>query len=98
VPKEQIAAVIAPQDLARIRVEQQLGRIEALPVVRRPRTVHAIAVDQPRAPAGQQPMPDAIGAGRQPKALLFALAGAIEEAKLDSLRIRRHQCEVDAAR
>jgi hypothetical protein len=98
VSQEQIAPVIATHDFARVRVQQQLGRIESLPIVWCPEAVHAIAVDQPRLPARQQPVPDPIGARGQPKALLFVLPGPIEKAELDSLGVRRNQREVDPAR
>ena len=60
------------------------------------RTVHAIAVDEPRRGAFEVAVPDLVGVLGQRDALELALAGGVEQAQLDAGRVRREQREVDA--
>ena len=53
---------------ARIGVEQQLVRVEAMAFLRPVRPMHAIAIGPPRRDAGKVAVPDAIGAFRQVEA------------------------------
>ena len=91
-------AVVPPQNFTRIRVEQQLGRVEALAARRIPRSVHAVAVHQADLappPARQMTMPNASAASGQRKAMQ-GLAVRVKKAQLHRARLQRHQCKVDA--
>ena len=78
-----------------VGVEQQLVRIEAVALVRLVGSMHAIAVDCSRRDPGQIAMPDLIGVFRQVDADGLTLALLVEQADLDSVRMRREQREID---
>jgi hypothetical protein len=87
----------APLDVARIGVEQELGRIEAVSMRRVPGSVDPVAVELTRKDAAQVAVPDVIGTARQADATgLVPLAG-IEQAEIDGGRVLRKQGEIDAA-
>src|SRR4029079_1785453 len=90
---------IAPRERAddrlRVRIEQQLLRIEAMALLRLIRTVHAIAVELAGPRFGQVAMPDLIGLLAQRDALQLAPPAIIEQAQLDAIRKLREQREVD---
>jgi hypothetical protein len=71
-------------DTLGIRVEQEFGRIAAVPLLRRPWAVHAETIALPRFHAGEVPMPAVPGDLWQvcPR---FAPA-LIEQAQFDTLR------------
>ena len=89
---EDVAAVIAADNLPRIGVEQQLGWVEAMSLLRRPRPVDPPSVHQARPCSRQGGMPDAVGAVVQTEPLLLVQALAVEEAKVDRGGMGR--CEV----
>src|SRR4029078_2112101 len=83
-------------DRFRVRIEQQLLRIEAMALLRLIRTVHAIAVELAGPRFGQVAMTDVIGLLAQRDALQLAPPAIIEQAQLDAFRMLREQREVDA--
>ena len=87
-------ATVAADHLLRPGVEQQLGRVEPVPALRRPRPVGAQAIHQAGPGGGQEAVPDALAAGRQPQAMAFLAAGGIEEAELDRFGVRRPHGEI----
>ena len=101
VPRIDAGLVAAPfeatDDLARIRVEQQLVGVEAVTLVGLPRPAHPQPVHQPRRCVGQVAVPDIVAVARQRRARQLAFAGRVEQAQLDAQRVRRKDREVDAA-
>jgi hypothetical protein len=92
---------VVPADAAgyglRVGIEQDLGRIEAVPVGGRVGAVGAVAVEEPRARFGQIDMPDlvaALGDGDPPD--LERGVRRVEEAELDRRRVLAEEREVDA--
>ena len=83
-------------DLARPGVEQQLVRVEAQAALRPPGAVGAQPVDQPRRRARQVAVPDVVRARGQGQAAQLAVAGFVEDAELDALRMRREHGDVEA--
>ena len=61
VVEDRAGVVDAPGDRPRVRVQQQLGRVEPFAVGRVPRTVHPVAVALLGADAGDEDVPDAVG-------------------------------------
>jgi hypothetical protein len=94
VAEVRVAPLHAPDDAARIGVDQQLVRIEAVPLLRLVGPVHAIAVELAGAQLRQVAVPDEIGALAQRDALHLALAGLLEQAQLDLLGVAREQREI----
>ena len=86
---------VLAQHLARIGVEQQLGRVEALPLRRCPGAVHAVAIDQAGLGTGQQAMPQAVAVAELEAGSLVR-AAVVEQAQLHGLRVGRGQAKVDA--
>jgi hypothetical protein len=80
VAKERIAPAYRPGHLARVGVQQQLVRIEAVAVARVIRTMGAIAVDQARLRVRQIAVPDLVGAFGQVEAPQFLAAARVEDA------------------
>ena len=80
-----------------VRIDQQLGRIEAVARRRLPGAMHAIAVELAGPDLGQVGVPDLVGAldeadaGRLPMGL-----AALEQAQLHRRRVLAEQGEVDA--
>ena len=81
----------------RVRVEQQLVRIEAMARLRA-RTGRARDSRTPRPASGPDTIdvPDLIGVFGQFDALDFLLAGFVEQAQFDFRRVRGKQREIDA--
>ena len=79
-----------------IGIEQQLVGVEAVAVLGLIGPVNAIAVELPGRDVVQIAVPDVLGALRQFDALEFAAALAVEQAKLDLLRIGGEQRKVGA--
>jgi hypothetical protein len=92
---------VAPLDAAghrlRVRVEEQLVRVEAMPLLGRPGPVHAVAVELPGAYVGQARVPDVVGALDEldPLGRLLGVR-AVEEAELDPCGVAGEQREVHA--
>ncbi len=87
----------AADDLARIRVEQQLVRIEAMAVLGLIRPMRAQAVDQAGADAFEETVEDAVVRAVQRVALQFARAAGVEHAEFDLGGVVGEDGEVDAA-
>src|SRR5690606_6071174 len=81
--------------LARVRIDEQLVRIEAMTLLGLVGPVNAIAVDRARAEPFDVAMPDLVGIFGQLDALELPLAVAVEQAQLDLGRMRREQREID---
>ena len=84
--------------LRRVRIEQQLVRVEAMSFLGPVGAVDAVAVEQAGPRLRQVAVPDLVGALAQLDALQLAPAGRVEEAQLDALGVLREQREVDALR
>ena len=82
-------------DRARVRIEQELGRIAAIAARRLPRSMNAIAVALPGHDAGHVAVP-AEGAGLR-KIQSPLVPGLVEQAQLHTRRDLREDGEVDAA-
>ena len=80
---------------ARVRVEQQLVRIEAMAFVGLVGTMHAKTVNGARTNVGHVAVPDLVAVFRQLDARGLRLPLGIEEAQLHLGRVRREQREVD---
>ena len=87
VPVLRIAPVNMAEERFRIRVEQQLVRIEAMSELGSIRTVDAITVEQPGPRFRQVAMPLLIRVFGEGYALDFAAAFHVEKAQLDLFRV-----------
>ncbi len=83
-------------DFTGIGIQQQLGRVEAVPLLRRPGAVHPVAVDLAGTDAGQIAEPDAALHVGQVQPGQFALAIRVVQAQFDARRVFREQREVSA--
>ncbi|CCJ78250.1 hypothetical protein BN135_3314 [Cronobacter muytjensii 530] len=82
-------------ELARVRVNQQFVRVEAVTVFRIVRPVHAIAIQRARLQARHIAMPYFMRVFRQRQPGDFVFAARIVEAELDALCVRRENREVN---
>ena len=73
-------------------IDQQLGRVKAVPLRRVPGTMYPIAVAQARPGGGQPAVPDVAAARREIEALLVALL--VEYAQLHPLRMGGEEGEI----
>ena len=87
----------AADDLPRIRIDQELMRIEAVAVLRLIRAVHPVAVELARTGIRQIAVKDMIGTARQPDAVRLAASGGIVEAEVDLCRVLGEQGEIHPA-
>ncbi len=83
-------------DLPRMRVQQQLVRIEAMALLRRIGPVGAQAIDEAGADVGQEAVKDAIVRAVQGIARDLALASGVEDAEFDPLGMLGEDGEVHA--
>ncbi len=83
-------------DRLRVRIEQELVRVEAVSLLRLIGSVHAISIQFSGARFGQIAMPHLISLFAQPHALQLAAAAAVEQAQLDALSVFGKQREIDA--
>ncbi len=93
---QRVVPLDGPADGLRVRVEQELVRIEAMPAPRIVWSVDPVAVQLPRPGVGQVAMPDQVG----PVAELDAVRGlrvvrVVEQAQLDGFGVLAEQREVD---
>ena len=95
-PKHRVMPLELADQLPGIGVEQQLVGIEAVPVVRRIRTMRAQAIDQSCLRLWQKSVKDIAGATGQVDALDFVLAERIEQTQLDALGMMRPDRDIDA--
>ena len=86
----------AEHDLACPGVEQETLAVETMPPLRLPRTVRAQTIEQSRSGARQSASPEVISVALQRQALQFSLAGVVEHADLDALRMGGEDLERDA--
>ncbi|MNV94385.1 hypothetical protein D3C71_1891740 [compost metagenome] len=82
--------------LAGVGVQQQLVRIEAVPVLRVVRAMGAVAIDQPGLSVRQIAVPDLIGAFRQIEAAQFLAAFRVEQAQFHAGGVGGEDREVHA--
>ncbi len=81
---------------ARVGIEQQLVMIEPMAVLRRVRSVRAIAIQHAGGRVRQIAVPDFVGVFRQRVARDLMASGWLEQAQIDPLCVRREHREVDA--
>jgi hypothetical protein len=79
-----------------VGVDQQLVRVEPMAIGGIVGPVNAVAVKQARTGIRQISVPDLVGIFRKHDARLLMAAGAIEQAQLDLLGMRRKDREIDA--
>src|SRR5258708_3525032 len=80
-----------------IRIDQQLVRIEAKAAFRFIRAVHPVAVDMARHDVVEIAVPDVLGPLGERNPFKLAPALAVEQTKLDFLRICGKQREIGSA-
>jgi hypothetical protein len=88
---------IAPDNLAGVRVQQQVPGVEALPVLRIVNAVRAQTVNQAGAGASKKAVKNTVVWTSQVTALYLGLAVGVKQAQLDALRVQRKDRKVDAA-
>ena len=90
---------IGPADAAgqppRVRIDQQLVRVESVPLLGLVRAPDAVAVKLAQAGVGQVAVPDLVGTLGQRQPLGLALAGGIEQAQFDFFRMCGKHREID---
>src|ERR1700720_1396382 len=77
-----------------VRIDQQLVRIEPMPVRRIKGSVNTVAVKQVRPSVRQVGVPDLVGIFRKHDARLLLAARAVEQAQLDFFGMRRKNRKV----
>src|SRR5262249_24490998 len=87
----------APCQLPRIRIEEELVRIETQSALGLIRALHAVTVELSRRDIVEVAVPDVLGAFRQRDALDLAPTMAVEQAKLHFFGIGRKQREISSA-
>src|SRR5262249_6904614 len=97
VAEMRIAPYEPPGELLRIRIDEELVRVEAQSTLGLIGAMHPIAIELPRHHIAEIAMPDILGAFRQRDALHLPPAMAIKEAQLDFFGIRRKKCEICSA-
>ena len=99
--REREQRAIPPQrtaDALRVRIEQDLGAVEPVAALGRPRSVHAVPVDLTGPDVGKITVPDHVRPLRQRDAdVLHDGARRIEEAQVDAGGVLGEEREVDAA-
>jgi Zn-dependent alcohol dehydrogenase len=85
-----------PVEPGGVGVDQQLRRVEAMPLLRRPGAVGAQAVAGADTDAADRAVENVKAPRRQQDALELGLARLIEEAKLNRGRVGREDGDVDA--
>jgi len=96
VAEVRIAPPHLADDLARVRVEQQLVRVEAVALLGCIRTVHSVAVQHAGPRLRQVAVPHEVGALGHVDALDFAPTLRVEDAELHALGVLGVEREVDA--
>src|SRR5262249_53893309 len=85
-----------PVERARIRIDQELVRIEPVTLLRRIEAMHAIAVAPASRDAGDIAVPEIACAFGKREPRDFLRSGVVEEAELDLLRMRGEEHEIRA--
>ena len=88
---------IAPNNLAGVRVQQQVPGVEALTVLRLVNAVRAKPVNQSGAGASQKAVKNVIVRTRQVAALCLGLAVGVKQAQFNALGLQRKDREIDTA-
>src|SRR6266404_548883 len=96
VAEDGVAPAKFPLECLGVGVDQQLVRIEPMAIGGIEGPVNPVAVKQARTGIRQIGVPDLVGVFRKHDARLLMAAGAIEQAQLDLLGMRRKDREVDA--
>ena len=96
VPEDGIAPAQRTGDMTRVRIEEELVRIEPQARFRSVGPVHAVAIERPRARLGKIAVEDLVGALRKGYPLQFAAARRIEDAEIDGLAVLGEQRKIDA--
>ena len=96
VPEQRVAPLQRADDVARVGIEQQLVRVEAMAFLGPVRAVHAVTVEHPGPRFGQVAVPDLVGTLDERDALELAATRRIEDAQLDALGMLREHGEVHA--
>ncbi len=96
VPEQRVAPAERADEVARVRVEEQLVRIEAQAFLGTIGSVHAIAVQHAGPRLRQIAVPDLVGALGERNPLQFAPPGGVEDAQVDALGVLGKQSEVHA--
>src|SRR6266487_1442696 len=79
----------------RVGIKEQLGRVEALSVLRRIRAVDTVAIALPRTEVGHISVPDIIRAfGQWDAQALMGTLRVVEEAEIDPRSVRREQGKI----
>ena len=95
--EQRIAPLNGAADRLRIRIDEQLIRIEAVPCLRRIGTVHAISVQLSGAHIGEVAVPDLVAALEHRNAMtLLRIIVRVEQAQRDSGRVLGKDRKVDA--
>src|ERR1700756_1542135 len=91
---------VVPDDTAlepaRVWIDEQLIRIETVPIIWSVGAMHAIAVELAWLHALEIAMPNLVGSQRQANAVRFMPPVGLEQAEVDGARMCRKQREVDA--
>src|ERR1700737_2429846 len=94
ITEDRVGPAKSPLQCLGVRIDQQLVRIEPMPVRRIKGSVNTIPVKQVRASVRQVGVPDLVGIFRKHDARLLMAAGAIEQAQLDFFGMRRKNRKV----
>lgn len=84
IAEDRFPPVDATSYRASVRIDQQLGRIEAIAVPRLLKTVHPIPIPLPRLDTGHESTPDMFDTLGQVQALDLRAAGLVEQAQLEA--------------
>src|SRR5689334_9173710 len=96
VREERVAPLQRASDGAGVRVEEELGRVEAVALIRVIRAMHAISIQLTGPHVREIAVPDLIGAIANLNVLgLRGVVGATEQAQLYTRRALREEREVD---
>src|ERR1700685_2056345 len=95
VAEQRIVPAQEPVDRLGVRIHQQLGRIETMPIVRIVGTVDPVSVSQARLHALHIDMPDAVGLFGDSYPMSFQIfVAVIEQTELDASSIFAEQRKV----
>jgi hypothetical protein len=95
--EKRVVPVNAPPQRTRVRVDQELVGVEAVPLGRCVRSVDAVPVELPGAHVGSVEVPDLVGKLLQGQAGDLAATRFIKQAELDRFRVGGEEGEVGSA-
>jgi len=96
VAEHRVMPLESSDQLAGIRVEQQLVGIEAMPVIRGIKAMRAQAIDHPGLRFRHESVKDIAGTAWQVESRDFLLTGRVEQTQLDALGMMRPDRDIDA--